>query len=84
MYKNLGKKIQVIGKVLGWLLLVAGIIMWVMKCIVSGYRGDALIGWISLVAGVVGLISSWFICAFGQLVDDVHTLREKETDAKQE
>ena len=84
MYNNLGKKIVVIGKVLGWLLLVAGIIMWFMKCIVSGYRGDALIGWISLVAGIFGLVSSWFICAFGQLVDDVHVMREKATEAKQE
>jgi len=84
MYNNLGKKIQVMGKVLGWLLLAVGIIMWFMKCIVSGYSGDALIGWISLVAGVFGLISSWFICAFGQLVDDVHNIHEKETEAKQE
>ena len=84
MYNNLGKKIQMIGKVLGWLLLIAGVIMWVMKCIVSGYRGDALIGWISLAGGVVGLISSWFVCAFGQLVDDIHVMREKATETTQE
>ena len=84
MYSNLGKKIMVIGKVMGWLLLIAGIIMWFMKCLVSGYPGDAIIGWISLVTGVVGLISSWFICAFGQLVDDTHAMREKIAGETQE
>ena len=83
MYSNLGKKIMTIGKVMGCLLLIAGIIMWFTKCFVSGYPDDA-IGWISLVAGVLGFISSWFICAFGQLVDDTHAMREKIAGETQE
>ena len=84
MYNNLGKKIMVIGKVLGWVLLIVGFIMWINKCVSNSYRGDDLIGWISLIVGIFGLISSWYICAFGQLVDDVHVMREKAAGAKQE
>lgn len=82
MYKNVGSKIQVMGQVIGWLLLIVGIILWIFKCIISGYRGDALIGWISLAAGVVGFFSSWILYAFGQIVNDIHALRENTENNK--
>ena len=76
MYENVGRKIQIIGQVCGWLLLIAGIVLWIFMCFISGYSDDIIIGWISLAGGVVGFISSWFIYAFGQLVDDVHNIRQ--------
>ena len=88
MYSNLGKKIMVIGKILGWVLLIAGAIVWlVLLGNDNGYvasEADNIYGWLCLIAGIFGLISSWFICAFGQLVDDVHVMHEKATEAKQE
>lgn len=74
MYKNVGKKIMVLAQVCGWLLLVAGAIAW-LYFLCNGYSRDDSIGWIYLLAGVVGFVFSWPLYGFGQMVDDVHTMR---------
>jgi 4-hydroxybenzoate polyprenyltransferase len=88
MYSNLGKKIMVIGKILGWMLLIAGTIVWLVllgnDTDNARSKIDNIYGWLCLIAGILGFLSSWFVCAFGQLVDDVHVMREKATEAKQE
>ena len=48
MYKNVGEKIMALSQALGWLGLVAGIIIWIVLLI----NGNQL-GWISLGGGVV-------------------------------
>lgn len=89
MYNDIGKKIQILGRILGWTLLIVGCLAWLIL-LTNGYtsdygryfyeRSDDIWGWVSLVIGVMGFISSWFICGFGQLVDDVHALRGQSVE----
>ena len=83
MYNNVGSKIQVIGKVIGWIELIAGVIVWLYLCVING-SADELLAWIYLVAGVVGYICSSFIYAFGQIVNDIHAIREKAENFTQD
>lgn len=80
MYKNVGKKIMVLAQVLGWILLIAGIISALISLTDSTSRND-WIGGIGLAGGIFCFISSWFLYGFGQLIDDVRIIRNasKET-----
>lgn len=79
MYSNVGKKIMTLAKVLGWVFLIAGLIITVG--FVSEKR-EFLIVIIPLISGILLFISSWFLYGFGQLVDDVSAMRyaAKEAD----
>ena len=83
MYNNVGKRIQIIAKVIGWLLLIGGLITWFMFCLNNSYSRDDLWGWLAFAFGIIGFVSSWFIYGFGQVVDDVHFLREKAEQNQQ-
>jgi hypothetical protein len=79
MYNDIGEKIQLIGRISGWTLLsLSALAFLVMACDSSYYIQDLC--WIPLVIGVMGFISSWFICGFGQLVDNVHALRGQSVE----
>ena len=75
MYKNVGKKIMVLAQVCGWTCLIAGSIAW-LYFLGNDRSRDNYIGWICLAVAVVGLISSWPLYGFGQLVDDVNAMRK--------
>lgn len=79
MYSNVGKKIMTLAKVLGWVFLIAGLI--ITEGFVSEKR-EFLIVIIPLISGILLFISSWFLYGFGQLVDDVSAMRyaAKEAD----
>ena len=92
MYNNIGKKIQTISQVVGWAALIIAALTWFVLIIngesVTIYYGydkfvydttDDWIGWVALIAGGTYYIASWFIYGFGQLVDDVHAMREKDS-----
>ena len=70
MYNYIGGKIKVLARVIGWILLISGIIGFL--CLAS--EDHIIIGLIPLVSGVVGFLSSWFLYALGQIVDDVSDL----------
>lgn len=89
MYQNIGKKIQTLAKIIGWLLLIAGAIACLVFLIKSAevssdyryaerlkeeYNTYAII---SLVSGFVGYISTWILYGFGQIVEDVRAIRER-------
>ena len=80
MYSNVGKKIQKLSIIIGLVLLVAGVATCaIMNGMASEIRDtDMIWAYIAPVIGVVGFVSSWFMYAFGQLVDDVHAMREKQ------
>ena len=78
MYKNVGKKIMVLAQVFGWLTLVGGIITG----IVLMADIDAGIGAVVAGGSVVLFLASWFPYGFGQLVDDVHELKNNERNPK--
>ena len=48
----------------------------------NSYSRDDLWGWLAFAFGIIGFVSSWFIYGFGQVVDDVHFLREKAEKAE--
>lgn len=83
MYKNVGTKIMALAQICGWLCLFAGVIAWINFL----GNGDSGIGWISLLIGVVGLLFSWPLYGFGQMVDDIKAMRngtEKPAEASSE
>lgn len=90
MYSDVGKKIMGLAKVCGWICLIAGVIAWLIL-ITNGYDSyysgyhyyieeDDIFGWLSLIVGVLGYISSWITYGFGQVVDDVHAMRNRTVE----
>ena len=77
MYSNIGRKIKVLAKVIGWISLIAGVIAWlVLITNNSSYRGkvyyitgDDWIGWMALVVGIMGIVASWPLYGFGELIE---------------
>ena len=81
MYENVGKKIMMLAKVLGWIFLAAGVIAFIVLLAMEFSDG---IAFASLAGGVLMYISSWFLYGFGQLVDDVRIIRNAPPIAKNE
>lgn len=89
MYSNVGKKIMGLAKVCAWICLIACVITWIIL-ICNGYENrygdyiyiteDDVYGWAALIFGVLYFVSSWPLYGFGQLIDDVHTMREKTSE----
>ena len=75
MYNNIGNKVKLLAQIIGGILLAAGIIVWFSMVCGNTRSRDDLTGWIALIVGVFGFVSSWFIYAFGQLVDDTAAIR---------
>lgn len=76
MYYNVGKKIQVLAKILGWVELLLGVVLW-LNYLTSGNRGASTIAWICLGAGILCFCFSWVLCGFGQLVCNSDEIKEK-------
>ncbi len=99
MYKDVGNKIKLLGKIVGWVLLIVGCIVW-LSLISNGEKvtyglyytysefelnkADDAWGWVALVTGVLGFVASWIVYGFGQIVDDIHAMREKQVDSPKE
>ena len=72
MYGNVGRKIMRLARVLGWIFLGAGIMT---ACVLASYHLKFYIVIIPLITGPLLFLSSWILYGFGQLVDDVHVMR---------
>lgn len=70
MYNNVGNKIKVLAQVTGWTCFAAGFIAWIALL-----ANENPLGWAALGGGIAMLISTWFLYGFGQLVQDVHELK---------
>ena len=75
MYKNVGKVLCVMARIIGIIGLLAVVVglIWTLSA-------DPWMRWLPLIilgGGVVLFISSFPLYAFGQLVDDVHIIRNK-------
>ena len=101
MYLNVGNKIKLFSKIIGWTLLTVGCIVWFALIIngeqiehysyYDGYssefeykKADDIWAWVALVTGVLGFISSWIAYGLGQIVDDIHAMREKQVGLPKE
>ena len=74
MFDNVGGKIKTLAAVLGWIDLIAGFI--VALAFWTGEMGFWT-GMIPLLAGAILFAASWPLYGFGQLVEDVSTLRQR-------
>ena len=78
MYKNIGEKIKIGAKVI--------FVVWTIVAVIAGFtllmstdKEMVFSGLLLLViAPVIAWVSTWIIYAFGQLVEDVHAIREKQ------
>ena len=75
LYENIGEKIKNWAK---WIFIIEAI-----SAVISGFvligNDDGVTGVIVLLAGpFVAWVGSWLLYAFGQVVEDVHALRNKE------
>ena len=81
MYRDIGEKIRQVAVFYFGLLTVVFVVLAVI--LFQSY----LIGWgiLSLLAGpIFALLSSYLIYGFGQLIDDVHTIKNQITGIKEE
>ena len=76
MYSNVGKKIMDLATICGWITFVCGVLIW-LGYIADGSSYNNSVGWIWLGVGVAGFISSWPLYGFGQIVDDIHAMRNQ-------
>jgi len=85
MYEDIGRKIQRLAQILGWIMLIGGAIAWISYLADGDYEHrNNWIGWVCLVGGLLSYVSSWFIYGFGQLVDDVNALRYERSKVELE
>ena len=82
LYKNIGGKIKNLAK---WIFIIEAI-----GAIITGFvllfTDDDLIlyGLLTLVCGpIIAWLGSWILYAFGELVEDVHAMRDKEGTTKE-
>ena len=77
MFDDIGKKLQSVAKVLCWIGIIASIIVAFVLWSQDSYRNPTgAIGLGVLIGGCAGSwLTSAFLYAFGQLVEDVHALR---------
>ena len=79
LFNDIGDKIKSFAKAWGWLLLICTIIAWLVLLIDRG--ADEWLPWIVLVSGIACIPSSWVLYGFGQLVDDVHSMRSQSAES---
>ena len=78
MYSEVGKKIMGLAKICGWICLICGALIWIIY-LTDGNSYNNTVGWIWFAVGVFHFISSWPLYGFGQLIDDVHIMRNQTT-----
>ena len=84
MFKNIGKKIMALAKVLCWFGIVVSLIAAVGAGLAAAQQGgsNVVIGLIGgIVVAVLGVLASWIgsfvLYGFGQLIDDTANIRKK-------
>lgn len=75
MFKNIGKKIKILAKVVCWIGIIASVIMG----LIIMFDAYSLVG--GLFAAAVGALSSWIgsflLYGFGELVDNTSEIAKK-------
>ncbi len=75
MFNDVGRKIMIWAKVLCWIYIIAGIIAFLLY----GFQEDEWgIAFACLGGGFTFVVSAWFLYGFGQMVDDIHSLKQRE------
>ena len=78
--------IKTVGKIIGWIALIAGVVLW-LSWITNGEevgwytktfeytKEDDVQGWLALLGGIAGFISSLVMVGIGQLIEDTGCIR---------
>lgn len=74
MFSNIGKKLMGLAKVCAWLTFISSIILFFFTL-----NNSLLESLIWFVAGALSFLSFWPLYGFGQLIDDVHAIRNQVT-----
>lgn len=76
LFSNIGRKIQKIAKIAFVISLIAGVL-----CAVLGLFSDFYYGVLIGLGGIlISYLNCLFLCAIGQLVHDVHMVKNKLCD----
>lgn len=79
MNGNIGKNIKDLAQTCGWICLTAGILV----AIALWVEGEGFgVGLIALVSGFVAFLGAFPLYGFGQLIDDVTTIRKNSESAR--
>ena len=73
MYKNIGKKIKLLAKICGLVLLAVGVLGGAYFAFNGRWPDDNLIAPFFAV-GIVGFLSSWPLYGFGELIENVQSI----------
>ena len=79
LFSNIGRKIQNIAKIAFVISLIAGLLCVVIE-LFSGFGYDGILLLIGLGGTLVSYLNCLFLCAIGQLVNDVHVVKNKLGD----
>ena len=74
LYTNIGKKIQILAKVVGIIAVIGGVLAFLISGFDHGF--DEFAPWMSLLSGLAGFVFSWPLYGFGNLVENVQKLTE--------
>lgn len=80
MNRNIGKNIKALAKVIGWIYLIASVIIFFVLLADE----NSLMGFIVLTSGVSLYFASWPLYGIGQIVDDVRVIRDANLEDKNE
>lgn len=79
MYSNVGGKLRTLARICGIVGIVCAAICVLAEVVTMFDTFNGIVAVSGLVLGLLCLVSSWPLYAFGQLVDDVHAIREGST-----
>ncbi len=76
MYSNVGRKLRTLAKVCGVIGIVCAAICVLAEVVTMFDTFNGIMAVSGLMLGLLCVVSSWPLYAFGQLVDDVHAIRD--------
>lgn len=76
MYSNVGGKLRALAKICGVIGIICAAICVLAELITMFDEFNGIVAVSGLVLGLLCVVSSWPLYAFGQLVDDVHAIRD--------
>lgn len=86
MFNNPGKKLKSLAKLIFWLAIVLNVLLFLgiygTAVVEEGAKGSALALFVFvalglLIGALIGWLSSILLYAFGELIEDIHSMRKQ-------
>lgn len=91
MFKDVGKGIMRLAKIEGWTTFIFCVILAIYFLTDKGgyhswsfYTDNDIYALYCIILGLCGFVSAWPLYGLGQIVDDVHAMRNKVSPEKEE